>query len=667
MISQIGSLALSISGGLILSTFFFLFYYSIKKNKIFLEIAERGLIAICFCIILATLCLLNELLISNFNLQYVAQYTSYETPLFFKFTALWAGQAGSLLFWTFIMSIYSLIYINVTLKSMEYLKYSSYGILSFIFAFFLLLSNFIANPFEPVSSDIIVQNGNGLNPLLQNVTMAIHPPMLYLGFIGTTILFVMALSAIISKSITFEWIQSIRRWSLITWTFLSAGIILGGYWAYNELGWGGYWAWDPVENSSLMPWLILTAFIHSSMIQEKRGMLKSWNILLASSTFLLVILGTFITRSGIISSVHSFTAENLGPLFFSFLSILILFTAYWVFKRYDILKSDNKIDSFTSREGGFLYNNLILLLMCFIVLWGTLFPILSEAWNGEKIYIGQTYFNQLNVPIGLALLFLMGIGPLLSWKKTSRSTLLLNFKIPMLVSFISGIIYSIFFGLFDLYPLVTCMGISFTATSIIGEFRKSYNKSKNRNKSILQTTINMFLSNRHKNGGYIVHIGITLLFVGFIGRAFEVEKEFNLSPGEQIYFANYNFRLNSVSTETRNNHLAAISEMDVTDESNTYITTLYPEKRVYFYKDPDTKKHQPHSELDIYSTMSKDIYSILSSYKEDKLEDGTIIKEAYFKIMINPLVNWVWIGGIIMVIGSLFAFWPSKRRDYGII
>ena len=660
MISQIGSLALSISGGLILSTFFFLFYYSIKKNKLFLEIAERGLIAICFCIILATLCLLNELLISNFNLQYVAQYTSYETPLFFKFTALWAGQAGSLLFWTFIMSIYSLIYINVTLKSMEYLKYSSYGILSFIFAFFLLLSNFIANPFEPVSSDIIVQNGNGLNPLLQNVTMAIHPPMLYLGFIGTTILFVMSLSAIISKSITFEWIQSIRRWSLITWTFLSAGIILGGYWAYNELGWGGYWAWDPVENSSLMPWLILTAFIHSSMIQEKRGMLKSWNILLASSTFLLVILGTFITRSGIISSVHSFTAENLGPLFLSFLSILILFTGYWVFKRSDLLKSDNKIDSFTSREGGFLYNNLILLLMCFIVLWGTLFPILSEAWNGEKIYVGATYFNQLNVPIGLALLFLMGIGPLLSWKKTSRSTLLLNFKIPMLVSFISGIIYAIFFGLSDLYPLVTCMGIFFTATSIIGEFRKSYNKSKNRNKSILQTIINIFLSNRHKNGGYIVHIGITLLFVGFIGRAFEVEKEFNLSPGEEIYFANYIFKLNSITSEARDNHYAFISDMDVIDERNSLLTSLYPEKRIYFYWNPDPEKRQPHSELDIYSTMKKDIYSIFSAYDAEK-------NQGYFKIMINPLVNWVWIGGIVMVIGSLFAFWPSKRRDYGTI
>ena len=660
MISQIGSLAISLSGGLILSTFFFLFYYSIKREKIFLDVSERGLIATCFCVILATLCLLNELLISNFNLQYVAQYTSYETPLFFKVTALWAGQAGSLLFWTFIMSIYSLIYINVSLKKMKELKYWSYIILSFIFGFFLLLSNFIANPFEPVSSDIIVQNGNGLNPLLQNVTMAIHPPTLYLGFIGTTILFVMALAALISKSFSFEWIQSIRRWALIVWTFLSAGIILGGYWAYNELGWGGYWAWDPVENSSLMPWFILTAFIHSSMIQEKRGMLKSWNILLASSTFLLVILGTFITRSGIVSSVHSFTAENLGPLFLGFLSSLIFFTLYWFFKNLDILKTDNKIDSYTSREGGFLYNNLILLLMCFIVLWGTLFPILSEAWNGEKIYVGATYFNQLNVPIGLVLLFLMGVGPLLSWKTTSKSTLLLNFKYPMLVSFIVGIIYSLFFGIFQIYPLVTSMGVAFTVTSIFNEFRKSYKKSKRNNQSVSSAITKMLFANRHKNGGYIVHIGITLLFVGFIGRAFEEEKEFNLSPGEEIYFANYIFKLNSIKSEARENHYAFISDMDVIDQSNNFLTSLYPEKRIYFYWNPDPEKRQPHSELDIYSTMQKDIYSIFSAYDAEK-------NQGYFKIMINPLVNWVWIGGIMMVVGSLFAFWPSRRRNDGAI
>ena len=348
MISQIGSLALNIASCLILSTFFFLFYYRFTKNKIFIDLSERAIIATCLSIILSTICLLNELLISNFNLQYVAQYTSYETPMFFKVTSLWAGQAGSLLFWSFIMSIYSLIYILSTLKRIKELKYPSYLILAFIFGFFLVLSNFIANPFEPVSLDIIVQNGNGLNPLLQNVTMAIHPPILYLGFVGTSIIFVMTLSALIANQINHKWISSIRLWALIIWTFLSAGIILGGYWAYNELGWGGYWAWDPVENSSLMPWLMLTAFIHSSIIQEKRGMLKTWNVLLASSTYLFVILGTFITRSGIISSVHSFTAESLGPLFFTFLLLLILLTGFWFFKRYHSLQSRDKIESFTS-------------------------------------------------------------------------------------------------------------------------------------------------------------------------------------------------------------------------------------------------------------------------------------------------------------------------------
>jgi len=260
----------------------------------------------------------------------------------------------------------------------------------------------------------------------------------------------------------------------------------------------------------------------------------------------------------------------------------------------------------------------------------------------------------------LVLLFLMGIGPLLSWKTTSRSTLLSNFKIPMLISFFSGVIYSIFFGPFQLYPLVTCMGIAFTTTSIINEFRKSYKKSKSDNKSIPSAIVSMLFNNRHKNGGYIVHIGITLLFVGFIGRAFEVEKEFNLSPGEEIYFANYIFKLNSIKSEARDNHYAFISDIDVIDQRNNLLTSLYPEKRIYFYWNPDPEKRQPHSELDIYSTMRKDIYSIFSAYDAEK-------NQGYFKIMINPLVNWVWIGGIVMVVGSLFAFWPSKRRNYGII
>ena len=599
---------------------------------------------------------MNELLISNFNLQYVAQYTSYETPVFYKITALWAGQAGSLLFWSFITAFFAVTYIFTTLEKLKTLKFHSYIILSFIFSFFILLSNFIANPFEPVSSDIVVQNGNGLNPLLQNFFMAIHPPILYVGFTGSAIIFIMALAASISRDISFEWVQSIRRWSLFVWTFLSAGIILGGYWAYNELGWGGYWAWDPVENSSLMPWLTLTAFIHSSMIQEKRGMLKKWNFLLATSTYILVILGTFITRSGIISSVHSFTAENLGPMFFTFLAILLLYTVFWFFKRKSYLDTPDKIDSFTSREGGFLYNNLILILMCFTIMWGTLFPILSEAWDGNKIYVGASYFNQLNIPIGLVLLFLMGIGPLLSWNYTSQSVLLNRFKLPLSISFLSGLGYIIFSSLFQLYVFVAIMGVSFTLSSILGEFYKSFKKQKN-SSNFLHSIVKMFLSNRHKNGGYIVHIGIVLLFIGFIGRAFEVEKEFSLSPGEQIYFSNYVFKLNSIKSEARDNHYAFLSEIDVVDSStNQLLTNLKPEKRIYFYWNSDPEKRQPHSELDIYSTIQKDIYSIFSGYDAQK-------NIGYFKIMINPLVNWVWIGGVLMVIGSLFAFWPSRRNS----
>ncbi len=656
MVSQIGSLALSIASGLILSTFFFLAYYRVTKDKLFIDLSKRAIIATCLSIILSTLCLLNELLISNFNLQYVAQYTSYETPMFYKVTSLWAGQAGSLLFWSFIMSVYTLIYIFFTLNKIRILSYHSYFILAIIFGFFLTLSNFIANPFQPVSPDIIVQNGNGLNPLLQNVTMAIHPPILYLGFIGTTILFVMTLSALIMNEMNYQWVRSIRSWALIVWTFLSAGIILGGYWAYQELGWGGYWAWDPVENSSLMPWFLLTAFIHSSIIQEKRGMLKTWNVILASSTYIFVILGTFITRSGIISSVHSFTAESLGPLFFIFLCVLILITVFWFFKQYNLLVSKEKIKSFTSREGGFLYNNLILITMCFIVLWGTLFPIISEAWNGEKIHIGQNYFNQLNVPIGVLLLFLMGIGPLLSWKKTSKSTLISNFRIPIVSSFVIGVLYIMFTDGFRFYPFVTLLGIVFTLTAIGIEFKKSFDNHYSKNPSFLKAIFDLLSHNRHKNGGYIVHVGITLLFVGFIGRAFETEKEFVLSPGEQIYFANHVFILNSVTSEARDNHYAFISSMDVIDESNTYITTLSPEKRIYFYWNPDPEKRQPHSELDIHSTMSKDIYSVFSSYDPEK-------NDAYFKIMINPLVNWVWIGGVMIILGSLFAFWPSSRKN----
>ena len=330
-------------------------------------------------------------MISNFDIDYVARYTSFETPTMYKISALWAGQSGSLLFWLFILSIFSVIVIlqNQTKhhKLMPWIIIS----ISVVQIFFLVLTNFITNPFKPTDTDFVIQNGNGLNPLLQNLTMAIHPPTLYLGYVGLTVPFAFAFSALVNKDLGSLWIKSIRRWTLISWLFLSIGIILGGWWAYQELGWGGYWAWDPVENASFMPWLTLTAFLHSIIIQEKSGMLRFWNMILIFITFTLTIFGTFLTRSGVMSSVHSFTESSLGPVFLSFVFFLLIVSFALIYIRKDHLKSAKKIESFASREGGFLLNNVIFVVLCFAVFWGTIFPVVSEAVRGTKITVGAPF------------------------------------------------------------------------------------------------------------------------------------------------------------------------------------------------------------------------------------------------------------------------------------
>ena len=524
MISQIGSIAISLAGGLIFSSFIFLGFFKKFKNQTYLQVAERAILATSYCIFLAFFCLLNELLISNFNLQYVAQYTSYETPVFYKVTALWAGQAGSLLFWSFITALFAVTYIFTTLEKLKTLKFHSYIILSFIFSFFILLSNFIANPFEPVSSDIIVQNGNGLNPLLQNFFMAIHPPILYVGFTGSAIIFIMALAASISKDISFEWVQSIRRWSLFVWTFLSAGIILGGYWAYNELGWGGYWAWDPVENASLFPWLTGTAYLHSILIQEKKNMLKGWNIILIMLTFTLTIFGTYLTRSGIISSIHAFAATDLGIWFFGFIVIIVVFNIVMLYLNKDILKSQNKLDSVLSRESGFLFNNMLFVAICIAVLWGTMYPVISEAFTGTQITLGPSYFNKVIQPFGVILVFLTGVGPLLSWRKTSVKSIKRNFTIPIILSAIMTLIWLSVYKVFSFYPVMFTFLVLFVIIVIIFEFQKAISaRRRTKNENFLNAFKNLINKNRTRYGGYIVHLAIMIMTIGFIGKAFDKE------------------------------------------------------------------------------------------------------------------------------------------------
>ena len=332
----------------------------------------------------------------------------------------------------------------------------------------MILTNFITNPFEPTNADFIVANGLGLNPLLQNLTMAIHPPVLYLGFVGFTIPFAFTVAALLTNEKGSLWVRSIRRWSLVTWLALSSGIMLGGWWAYQELGWGGYWAWDPVENASFMPWLTGTAFLHSIIIQEKKNMLRVWNTILIMLTFALTIFGTFLTRSGVMSSVHSFTDSSLGPNFLVFGAIIIIVCAVLFFHGLPNLKSNKRIESLTSRESGFLFNNVVFVTMCFAVFWGTIFPVISEAVRGTKITVGPPFFNQVNVPIGLLLLMLTGVGPLLAWRKTSRSNFIKYFSIPIGLALIAAIVFLL--SGFRGYVVISLMLSVFVVVAIVTEF-----------------------------------------------------------------------------------------------------------------------------------------------------------------------------------------------------
>ena len=648
-----GGAALNLAFGFGILTILTIFFYTRNGDQRLYLTGQRLALGVSFFIFLATFILAYQLIISNFDIDYVARYTSLETPVVYKISALWAGQSGSLLFWLFILSIYATVVILQNQRKHHGLMPWVIITLVIVQMFFLVLTNYVTNPFKATEADFIVANGNGLNPLLQNVTMAIHPPTLYLGFVGFTVPFSFGISALVNRDTSPLWIQSIRRWTLVAWLFLSMGIILGGWWAYRELGWGGYWAWDPVENASFMPWLTATAFVHSIIIQEKKDMLRVWNMVLIILTFTLCIFGTFLTRSGVMSSVHSFTASSLGPIFLAFVFFILIASFGLMYTRINDLRSTRRMESFTSRESGFLFNNMVFVVMCFSVFWGTLFPVISEAVRGTKITVGPPFFNQINIPIGLILLGLTGVGPLLAWRKTGKKNLIRNFTFPILTGLSSAIILLII-GYRDYVVISFSLGAFVTAT-ITTEFIRGIRARNRKFKESPLTALKIMVSkNRSRYGGYVVHLGIVFMFIGFTGHAFDKEKEFSLKVGETDHVAGYGFELIQLSESERPNHYAWISDLRVTKDNGEFVTNLRPEKRVYFHRNPDVNRRQPHSELDIYSTLNKDIYSIFSAVDT---ENGV----AFIKIMVNPLVRWVWIGGCILVFGTLIALWP--RRD----
>lgn len=650
----LGALSQNLALGFAVITIIVLLAYLRKGDTRLFITGQRSALLVSWLTILSTVILAFELINSNFNLSYVAQYTSRATPLLYKISALWAGQAGSLLFWVFILAVYGLIVIYQNRDRNRLMMPWVIIIITGVELFFLFMTNFITNPFAPVDPGIVVRDGNGLNPLLQNVTMAIHPPTLYLGYVGFAVPFAFAMAALISGDTTAAWIRLVRRWTLVTWLALSIGIILGAWWAYQELGWGGYWAWDPVENASFMPWLTATAFIHSIIIQEKRSMLKVWNMVLIIVTFALSIFGTFLTRSGVMSSVHSFTASSLGPLFLGFVFLILIVSTLVLIKRLPLMRAENRIESFLSRESGFLFNNVVFIVMCFAVFWGTMFPVLTEAVRGTKITVGPPFFNQVNIPIGLVLLLLTGIGPLLAWRQTPRASLVKQFSIPLLAGLVTALMVYIF-GLRG-YPLVSLALAGFVLATIVLEFSRGIRvRHRKFGEAIPAAFWKIIRKNRHRYGGYIVHFGVVLMFVGFVGKAFDQDIETVVKAGDKFHLAGYEFELKQISTEERPNHFALIADLAVKRVDGEFVTRLFPEKRIYFHRDPDEHRRQPHSELDIHTTMKEDIYSVFTGIDTEK-------QAASFKIMVNPLVNWVWLGGYIFVLGTLIAMWPNRRR-----
>ena len=616
--------------------------------------SRHAVFALCGTLLVAVVALEVALFRHDFNVEYVAAYTSRNLPTFYTWSALYAGQKGSLLFWATVLSLFAAIAQIVTApRHRVYLPYVG-AITCIVVTFFVSVMLFGgANPFERLAYTPL--DGRGLNPQLQNPGMVFHPPMLYLGYISITIPFAFAMAALLSRRLDVDWLVAIRKWTLLSWLFLSVGICLGMWWAYVELGWGGYWAWDPVENASFLPWLTMTAFLHSVMVQEKRGMLKKWNLLLIIGSWLLSIFGTFLTRSGVISSVHSFTQSSVGYFFLAFLliSAALSFTLYA--RRLPDLTADSTLESIVSREASFLFNNLLLVGIAFSVLLGTLFPILSELVTGTKVTMGPPAFNRVNIPLGLALLLLTGIGPLIAWRRSSLPNLRRQFAIP-LIGGVLGMLGVLIAGMRDPYPMVAIALGAFVLATVVQEFARGVSaRHRQYGEGWWLAFGRLIARNRRRYGGYIVHVGIVVLCIAFAGMAFKTETQATLRPGESAtlkspYGWTYTFTHLGISQYDALNREVTAATVEVS-RNGRRIGVLSTEKRQHV-DSRGQATFQPSTEVGIKSDLREDLYIVLAG-----VVNGT--EQAVYRFTINPLVWWVWYGGLIVALGGLVVMWPG--------
>lgn len=592
------------------------------------------------------------LLTDQFQLSYVWNHSERALPNFYKFSALWGGQAGSLLFWVLILSLFSMAVTVTQRQKMQVMMPYVNAVLLSTTLFFLTLLVFATNPFKQIG--FTPEDGQGLNPLLQNYWMVIHPVMLYLGYVGMAVPFAFAVGALASRQVGNEWVRVVRRWTLIPWMFLSVGILMGSQWAYMELGWGGYWAWDPVENASFLPWLTGTAFLHSIVIQEQRGIMKVWNVVLVFLTYFLVILGTFTTRSGVLESVHSFARSDVGPYFLAFM-ILIVFGFLWLlYDRLPLLKDENQIDSYASREAAFMGNNWLFTGIAFATLWGTFFPMFSEILTGDRISVAAPFFNKVNGPLFLLLVMLMGVAPLLSWRRTDGKTMRKQFVWPTSVAVIFGAVLAYFSPNF--YPVLGLSICVFAFVTIVQEYVRGVQARRHNSGEVVPVAMfNLLRRNGRRYGGYIVHLAIVLIGVAVVGNEFyQTTTNVTLVPGQSVVLSGYELTYTGMDFVENGNHVQRNANLMVFREESGELLGAITPRNNFYPKTPD----MPTSEVGLRMSPVEDVYVVLNGWENSG-------SSATFTIYVNPLTVWMWVGGIFLIIGVLFAMWPhpAQRRQ----
>jgi cytochrome c-type biogenesis protein CcmF len=611
--------------------------------------AQNALVAAFASTAVAAAVLVAALLRNDFSFEYVARTTSRALPTAYTLSAFWGGQEGSLLLWLLILTGFGAAAVTVNRAWARDLIVWVVPVFAAVATFFAFLLVAVASPF---TTQVAPADGAGMTPSLQNPYMLAHPPLLYLGYVGLTVPFAFAMGALLSGKLDERWLIATRRWTLFAWAALGVGQLLGSHWAYVEVGWGGYYAWDPVENAALMPWLAATAFLHSVMIQEKRGMLKVWNVLLVILAFSLALFGTFLTRSGVVNSIHSFTQSSIGPWFLGFIAVSVAVSLAIVFWRLPQLRSPTKLESAVSREAAFLYNNLLLLALCLAILWGVVYPMLSEAVRGEAVVLGRSYYDFFLRAFGLPLLLLMGIGPLVAWRRASLRSLATTFRWPTVVALATGAVLLVLGAGSSIPGLVAYTFSAFVLTTIVMEFARGTRARKALGApSWLGAFTSLITRNRRRYGGYVVHAAVVLFAIGVAGSsAFDSVAEAKLAQGESMRIGDYTLLYRSLDERETSNATQIRATLDVR-RGNRDLGTLEAGKNAY------TIEQQVSNEVGIRSDKltGEDLFVIAEQIDPD----GSV----YFRVFVKPLVNLIWLAGLVFLLGSVITLWPDRREQ----